>query len=275
MARHIFASASSSWPTPNAAHADHDTSLTKSGDGREKPNKLGWAVANWPTPDAGVRQGFNRSESEGAANRPLLAEAAKNWPTARAEDMEGALNHPGAIDSLTGAIRQWQTPSVADLAGGHATRGGARSKEELLAGQAKNWPTPNTPSGGPKTKSTKTHTGGVDLDGALVNWSTRWPTPESADSHRSSIAHVRGNPTLLGASASFPPGELTTSDGEPSSPRVPSSPLQLNPTFVEWLMGWPIGWTVPGSPLPATEWSRWLRHMHSSLYTLGWEVVAK
>jgi len=33
------------WPTPGAAKANNDTSLTCSGDGREKPNKLGWAVA--------------------------------------------------------------------------------------------------------------------------------------------------------------------------------------------------------------------------------------
>ena len=30
------------------------------------------------------------------------------------------------------------------------------------------WPTPNTPSGGPNAKSTATHTGGMDLDGAVT-----------------------------------------------------------------------------------------------------------
>lgn len=30
------------------------------------------------------------------------------------------------------------------------------------------WPTPNTPSGGPNSKSTETHTGGMDLDGAVL-----------------------------------------------------------------------------------------------------------
>lgn len=33
------------WPTPNSAKAGNDVTLTCSGDGREKPNKLGWAVA--------------------------------------------------------------------------------------------------------------------------------------------------------------------------------------------------------------------------------------
>ena len=37
------------------------------------------------------------------------------------------------------------------------------------------WPTPNTPSGGPNAKSTATHTGGMDLEGAATL--AGWPTP--------------------------------------------------------------------------------------------------
>lgn len=41
------------YPTPNAAKAGNDLTLTCSGDGRERPNKLGWAVAAMlPTPRA-------------------------------------------------------------------------------------------------------------------------------------------------------------------------------------------------------------------------------
>lgn len=41
------------------------------------------------------------------------------------------------------------------------------------------WPTPNTPSGGPNTKSTPKHTGGMDLDGAALLAS--WPTTSASD----------------------------------------------------------------------------------------------
>ena len=34
------------------------------------------------------------------------------WPTARAEDSESCGNHPGAVDSLTGAARMWHTPKA-------------------------------------------------------------------------------------------------------------------------------------------------------------------
>lgn len=49
-------------------------------------------------------------------------------------------------------------------------------------------------------------------------------------------------------------GSTSSSGGQSSRQRESRRP-QLNPMFVEWHMGWPIGWT--GSELAATEWSRW------------------
>ncbi|WP_417689036.1 hypothetical protein [Roseibium sp.] len=40
----------------------------------------------------------------------------------------------------------------------------------------------------------------------------------------------------------------------------------FNPNFPDWLMGWPIGWSDPAQP--ATELSRWLRHMRGKLSRL-------
>jgi hypothetical protein len=37
----------------------------------------------------------------------------------------------------------------------------------------------------------------------------------------------------------------------------------LNPIFVEWLMGWPLGWTgLTGSALSETDKSRFAPHSH-------------
>lgn len=46
--------------------------------------------------------------------------------------------------------------------------------------------------------------------------------------------------------------------------------LRLNPRFVEWLMGFPVGWTEAGAAGTAyTHWetqaSRWLRRLRSSI----------
>lgn len=61
LTRPISAIASGLWPTPNALPASTDLRLQCSGDGRSKPNKLGWAVAvsqrKWPTPVASMSNG--------------------------------------------------------------------------------------------------------------------------------------------------------------------------------------------------------------------------
>lgn len=74
------------WPTPNAALLTSDTGLTCSGDGRQKPNKLGWAV----------------SEVE----RRL-------WLTPRAEGFDAGA-HRGVADSLRSAVKLLPTPQKAD-----------------------------------------------------------------------------------------------------------------------------------------------------------------
>lgn len=50
-----------------------------------------------------------------------------------------------------------------------------RAAERPISGKGSTgWPTPNTPSGGPNTKSSEKHTGGIDLEGAasLAGWPT-------------------------------------------------------------------------------------------------------
>ena len=43
---------------------------------------------------------------------------------------------------------------------------------------------------------------------------------------------------------------------------------QLNPTWVEWLMGWPLGWTST-EPMPQETWSAWQR-----AFQTGWTDCA-
>jgi len=64
-----------------------------------------------------------------------------------------------------------------------------RASEPLTEGSVFiGWPTPNTPSGGPNSKSTATHTGGMDLDGAatLAGWATlaSWPITRAIDGEK-------------------------------------------------------------------------------------------
>jgi hypothetical protein len=64
------------------------------------------------------------------------------------------------------------------------------------------------------------------------------------------------------------PGEGTTYPGSRPGPTTPADggpfgePVVLNPLFVEWLMGWPLGWT--DCTRSATASYRWWWQSHSS-----------
>ncbi len=76
-----------------------------------------------------------------------------------------------------------------------------------------------------------------------------YPTPTKADGIRNSLTYGAGNPTLLGAVQTFP-----TPDASPEKYRLKGDSQaskslnalhggKLNPKWVEWLMGWPLGWS--------------------------------
>lgn len=178
-----------------------------------------------------------------------------------------------------------------------------------LSNASEMWPTPNTPTGGPNTKSTATHTGGMDLDGAASLWQTpasdsfrsrggerkdemgldqqaraeTWATPAARSvkggysEQALTRADGKGRMDILDNQAIYfrpsPQALQTANDGQPSSGSAPTSRRQLNPAFVEWLMGWPTGWTSL-APLDCGSremaWSHWPQRMRSELSRLGW-----
>ena len=88
----------------------------------------------------------------------------------------------------------------------------------------------------------------------LTDESVAWATPTTRDwKDGSATAEVKTN-CLLGRQA---PRSMKNGN---------ASPLTLNPLFVEWLMGWPIGWTDCGSV--ATGLFHWLQLMRSELSRL-------
>ena len=134
-----------------------------------------------------------------------------------------------------------------------------------------------------------------------------WPTPTAADGRRTSLTHVRGNPTLLGAvreRETWPTPtksilyeedlERARTHGRklwPTPKATPSGPDyarrnrngsggddlitavggKLNPLWVEWLIGWPIGWTGL-EPVGMESFHSWLLS-HSQAFAAvsrGW-----
>ena len=114
---------SGSWPTPNASPLTNSTSLTCSGDGRTKPNKLGGAVAMWPTPTTFYTRENWPIEKVRAKQAEVkaatlakgkhqtgngfglhLAHAVKMWPTPTSTMSKGS--SPAALTRKTGASRE-------------------------------------------------------------------------------------------------------------------------------------------------------------------------
>jgi hypothetical protein len=151
--RRIGAKESGLWPTPNAMPATSDLGFQCSGDGRKKPNKLGWAVAQ------------------------------QMWPT----------------------------------------------------------PTSTLGTNGGKVTQAKSREGGTLIE-ALSN-RTQWPTPTVNDSKNSTLPPSQVRHDNI-------PGALLRSGQDPGG--------QLNPTWVEWLMGWPLGWT-DSKPLGTDKFRQWLQ----------------
>jgi len=176
----------------------------------------------WNTPNVVDAKGGNRL-GNGQAH---LCHQTAQWSTPRMTDAEhGGPNMAFSTGGtpLPAQAAQWSTPSVADVTGGRGSRSGDRKGQLLLNSMAayvsqNSWPTP-TGINRPRSEETLSKCG----------------------DYRMQQAGQKTVPLYLEevALASSHPAPETPTDGEPSSP----SRRALNPRFVEWLMGWPPGWT--------------------------------
>jgi len=122
------------------------------------------------------------------------------------------------------------------------------------------WPTPNVPSGGrvlPEDVIWKGSTAYSPITGrkmqvGLEHAAKNWPTPSKADGTGGPNARDSdGRPHLSSIAAKWPTPKARdhrTPGGKSENARnTPDLPTQvggsLNPPWVAWLMGWPIGWT--------------------------------
>jgi hypothetical protein len=196
------------------------------------------------------------------------------WPTLRAQDREGLKagrkrDSPG-LGVVVRTPSMWPTPTVC---GNHNCKGASATSGDGLATAVKMWPTPDTCAGGtgpsqlnrdsprlativkhprlwntPKARDWKdgTSKGKAGWTGDLGK-QVLWATPQASDNRD------RGN---LG----MPLIQRRQKIGKQISlgQSVSATSGALNPPWVEWLMGWPIGWTDL-KPLETDKFQAWLR----------------
>ena len=119
------------------------------------------------------------------------------------------------------AAMTWPTPIAQDAKhSGYAQSG--PGKADKLAYAVVRWPTPVT----------KGLDGGSNSRKA-AQAREMWPTPVTSD-------HNSRRPTETWKGSDLP-SQVWIANGGTENPDKPAA--KLNPTWVEWLMGWPLGWT--------------------------------
>ena len=250
-----------SWRTPEGT--DGEGGVMEIRQGKDAHLKFRDQAGNRPTPTtAPEAPNANANTKNGP---PSLQQAAATlWPTATASTGQYRYGGRNALD---------KSPSI------------------KLDGAARVWPTATATDGGKETILYGNRT--MKLSGAA----RLWPTTNATDGDKAPDAYARGNPSLPAAARHFPAPTVSSAKGFDGPNKAKASKIwepysrlarmnlksghncsskcrRLNPLFVEWLMGWPGGWTLLPTGLKdfgslATEWSRWWRLMRSALSRRG------
>jgi hypothetical protein len=180
------------------------------------PHDLVSMAKQWPTPMSVPESEASHNQLSGQFRRQM-ADAREVWATPRtitggAESAERK-QELGRADSGGGDLQSqaqlWQTPATDSF----RSRGGDRKDEMGLDQQARFFPTPAAREYRSPNLTPDAERRGTDKGQQLQNF----------------VAHSLPVPQ--------------TPDGQPSSEPGQTSRQRLNPRFVEWLMGFPPGWT--------------------------------
>jgi hypothetical protein len=216
--------ASGLWPTPTVTGNNNRAGLSaKSGNG------LATAVKLWPTPVASnAKQG--RREPDGKRGIDLVT-ATRLFPTPTASDAKGrssaAFVQAWGVKKLSDVIQpRWPTPC-------------AMEPVKNLQAYAQTLAQPRSQRGGGKGPN-------------LATKVAMYPTPTASDATGWNAtgwnAKTVAERKAAGSSVRLSNAALDT-QGNPAGG-------QLNPTWEEWLMGWPTGWTEL-KPLAMDKFHAW------------------
>ncbi len=200
------------------------------------------ASLSWPTPvasDAWTTDLESSQVKEGSMHSVSLGRAVQMWPTPTTQETE----HPDAVLTETGR---------------RLSKDGKTSHSLGLADAVKMWPTPKATDAkrGDSPSERNRHTPSLP---AAVNM---WPTPTAHPDNSNKNGKFK-NPTLGDAARANPYPTMSASgmgntgsrqmldkkiaDGslteEEKRAMTAGNGGKLNPMWVEWLMGFPAGWT--------------------------------
>jgi hypothetical protein len=196
-------------------------------------------TSSWKIPQLSLEEGLTSS-----------LEILPRWGMTRNGELF-RLNKPELLtgEKESGSLaKTWATPRSCSAMAAIITPENAHAKNrfqnlETQVGREK-WPTPDTSSGGAKRDAVfgaKTNKNGHPVqirlqDAVFAREITKFPTPVAHDRKHPGPSQMNRNTPTLGALAGG----------------------YLNPTWVEWLIGWPLGWTDL-KPLAMDRFQEWLK----------------
>ncbi len=263
------------WPTAtagDAANAANDTA-GRTEESRERNHSgetLVDAVKLWQTPQTPA--GGGKIRGGGRGDEALLPGQAELWATpsasvandgegpetflARAEELKAkGINGNGAGMPLTVQSGLWATPTSHERT--HTPR--PVDHGEQLANQVDLWMTP-------AATNHKGSSGPGDSRGQLSEQTeatgAMWMTPTARVTPDCPAERASSSPALESQATQSLTPLPDPATGTPGSESLPCDPTlrrqlpRLNPSFVEWLQMWPIGWTELTS-LELTVFEHW------------------
>ncbi len=259
------------WPTPTSsvgsgsrntpdskAHPGISLDDAVRGDGGTGRREPAIPPIGTPTGMDAQGQGSRRSERFARNTAPTPSEFVKKWPTPTSGKGGADLGrqereNSGGDDLLTAVTREeFPTPTAQD----HKGRGeGSYDRHKGLDNHVKKWPTPGAQDAKwrdtPHTAQLRRDQGNqLGLHAAVIlEGQETFPTPRASE--------WKGTGPLGSKSHEYrvERGYLDATVQERGQITGP-----LNPTWVEWLMGWPTGWT--DLKQLGTDKFLWWRHRH-------------
>ena len=164
---------------------------------------------------------------------------------------------------LAQGIANWSTPKATDGAKGGPGQRYASGGTPPLPAQAAQWPTPAAQNWKGSSEASVIRADGksrMDILHYRAEQGFTRPAPAIIPHGQQSLPHAPISRPLWAF--------MTASHGRVASRRILKGRAnqRLNPLFVGWLMGWPIGHAL--CACSATEFTRWQRHMRGALSLL-------
>ncbi len=212
---------------------------------------------------------------------PQQVAAKVRWPTPRVGGEEGLdtlIKRKGMTaavkHNLTAAVEhaQWPTPRAQEAKHGEPTewemqtehQGTKHSLRVQVAKRDQNWPTPTVQDSNKATKKWRENHQN-NLTAAAFNPHKIYPTPTARD--------FKGG---------YKTESLTRKDGKSRAhDALPNAVIDgkgvetvtghLNPDWVEWIMGWPVGWTSMDA-ITELDWRDWSVDPADELQTETWST---